>query len=169
MGVNADRYGGALGRAREQRQAILRKEGLTLRIPGYEDLRVRYKLMSEKVTEEVAKQVQAAQRSEKGNKVIDAALDFLIAACKVIEVRGEDGKFEDLVDDQDQPVRFEASLAEFLGFEAETAKEIVLETFSPEGEDSLRRNPDAPMDHFQAIALWRRGRVHEIDSDLLGE
>lgn len=169
MGINTERYGGALGRAREERDSIREKEGLTLRIPGYEDLQVEYKLMSEAETEAVAKQVQAAQRSEKSKKVIDAVLDFLIASCKAIKVRDDNGKMDDLVDDEEQPVRFDATLAEFLGFDFETAKDVVLETFSPKGKDGLRRNPDAPMDHFQAIASWRRGRSHEIDSDLLGE
>ncbi|HEX5592023.1 MAG TPA: hypothetical protein VFX35_01605 [Solirubrobacterales bacterium] len=170
MPIN-EKYAGAVGRAREQRDKIRGKSSLELRIPDYEDLQISYKLMSEKVTEEVAKQIQKAQRSERGNLVIDAAVNFLISACRAVQVRsGESGKFEDLVDDEDQPVRFDETLAEFLGFEFETAKDVLLETFSPKGdEDGLRRNPDAPMDHFQALASWRRGRAHEIDSDLLGE
>ncbi len=167
MGVDTERFGGTLGRLREQRESIRSEETLDLRVPGYDDLQVRYKLMSEKATEEVAKKIEAAQRSGSGRKNLDAVADFLIAACDSVLVRDGDG-FECLVDDSGVPVRFDATLAEALGFESETARDIVLETFSPKGDDGLRRHPDSMIDQFMAIASWRRGRAYEIDRDLLG-
>lgn len=160
-------HGSTLARIREQRDSIRRQNKLDLRVPGYEDLKVSYKLMTEGQTEKVARKIESAQRSGDGKKSLDAAADFLIAACDSILVRVEDG-FEPLVDDERATVRFDSRLAEMLGFEAGSAREVVLETFSPEGDDGLRRNPDAMIDHFTAIASWRRGREYEIDRDLLG-
>lgn len=167
MGVDAERFGGALGRARAQREKIRSEETLDLRVPGYDDLQIRYKLMSEKATEGVAKRIEEARRSGSIKKNLDAVADFLIAACDSIRVRVGD-EFEVLVDDQDNPVRFDADLAEVLGFEFETARDIVLETISPLGDDGQRRHPDAIIDQFTAIAAWRKGRAHEIDQNLLG-
>jgi hypothetical protein len=171
-GVSADRYGGTIGRIRNQREKIRAKDKLDLRVPDYEDLQIRYRLMSEKATEDVARKIEAAQKSGSSKKNMGAVADFLIAACESILVRVGDG-FEPLVDDEGQAIRFDASLAEVLGItgagEELRAQEIVLETFSPEGDDGLRRNPDAMLDHFMAIAAWRKGREHEIDRELLGE
>jgi hypothetical protein len=164
-----DRYGGALGRIRAQRKAIAGKEHLVLRVPDYDDLQIRYRLMSERATEEIQKKIEAAQRSGTAKKNIDAVADFIIAACDAIMVRVGDG-FEVLVDENDQKVRFDNRLAEVLGIgEVDEARKIVLETFSPEGEDGLRRNPDAMIDQVEAVIAWRKGREYEIDSALLGE
>jgi len=171
-GTAKERFGSSLARVKAQREAIVSKEFLTLRVPDYEDLQVRYRLMSEKATEEVARKIESAQRSgASGKKNMEIAADFLVAACDAVLVRIEDtGKFEVLVGEHEQPVRFDAELADVLGIDGvDQARQIVLETFSPEGDDGLRRNPDAIIDHLNAIISWRKGREYEIDQGLLGE
>jgi hypothetical protein len=169
-GEGQDRFGGALARVKAQRAAIVDRESLTLRVPDYEDLQIRYRLMPEKDSEEVGRKMESAQRSgASGKTIMGIAADFLVSACDAILVRVGD-KFEVLVDDVEQKIRFDARLAEVLAINGvDEAREIVLETFSPEGEDGLRRNPDAIIDHLNAIGAWRKGRVHEIDQSLLGE
>jgi hypothetical protein len=167
-----ERFGSALARVQAQRQGIVAKEFLTLRVPGYEDLRVRYRLVPERQSEEVGRKIESAQRSgASGKKAMEIAADFLVLSCDAILVRVEDGgEFEEIVDDHDRKVRFDAEFADLMGIpQIDEARELVLEVFSPEGEDGQRRNPDSIMDHLNAIGLWRKGRLHEIDGDLLGE
>jgi len=170
-----ERYGGALARVRQQRDGIAAKDCLDLRVPGYEDLQVRYRLLPEKESEALGRQVEAAQRSNASNrKVMTLSADLLVKSCRAILVRVADDKpFEELVDEHHRPVRFDANFAEFMGLDDDDvegeAVKILLEVFSPKGEDGERRNPDAPLDHLNAIGLWRKGRVHEIDQALLGE
>jgi hypothetical protein len=167
-----ERFGGALARVQAQRQGIVSKDFLTLRVPGYEDLLVRYRLLPEKQSEDIGRKVEALQRSNASNKkVMEVSADLLVEACHAILVRVEDGgDFEELVGDGERPVRFDAQFAELMGLsDVDESRQIVLEVFSPEGDDGLRRNPDAITDHLNAIGLWRKGRLHEIDQGLLGE
>lgn len=164
------KFGGAFGRIKAQRAAIVAKEGLKLRVPGYEDLQVRYKLMPEKTMEEVGRKMESAKRQGvSGKRMMEIAADFLVSACDCIEVRDDSGAFVDLLDDHSAEVRFDNRLADCLGIPVEEARAVVLETFSPEADDGLRRHPDSIIDHLEAIGSWRKGREYEIDQDLLGE
>lgn len=172
VSVAKERFGGAAARVQAQRQGIVDAEFLTLRVPGYEDLQVRYRLLPEKQSEEIGRRVESAQRSNASNKKVMAiSADLLVEACYAIRVRIEDeGEFTELVDDNDLRVRFGEEFAEFMGIpEFKDSRQLVLDVFSPEAEDGKRRNPDAITDHLNAIGLWRKGRIHEIDQALVGE
>jgi len=167
-----ERFGSALARVQAQRRGIVAVDFLTLRVPGYEDLLVRYRLLPEKQSEDIGRKVESLQRSNASNKkVMEVSADLLVEACYAILVRVTDGgEFEELVDNGGRRVRFDAQFAEMMGLSGvEEARQIVLEVFSPEGDDGLRRNPDAITDHLNAIGFWRKGRLHEIDQGLLGE
>lgn len=147
-------------RIRAEREAIAAEKNLDLIVPGYSGLLgVRYRSISDKEMERYATRIQ-----KEGDAGIRAGYDLLIEACESILVRVEaDDDFEILEDDNGDPVRFDIRLAEFLGFEATSARETVAATFSPEGVQSL-----AGFDQAAALLAWLQGKSADIDPALLG-
>lgn len=147
-------------RIRAERESIAAEKTLDLIVPGYSGLLgVRYRSISDREMEQYAARIQ-----KDGDAGIRAGYDLLIEACDAILVRVEtDDDFEVLEDDNGDAVRFDIRLAEFLGFEAKSARETVSATFSPEGVQSL-----AAFDQAAAVLSWLQGKSSEIDPSLLG-
>ena len=122
-------------------------------------LGVRYRSISDREMERFAAKIQ-----KDGDAGIRAGYDLLIEACLSILVRvDDDGGFEPLEDDDGDPVRFDVRLAEFLGFEANSARDTVAATFSPDGAQPL-----TAFDQAAAVLSWLQGKSAEIDPALLG-
>jgi hypothetical protein len=159
----------ALERVRAARKEIAKRNTLTLKIPGYEELLgegnallVRYKAVPGNTITKLAERMQKSD-DEAAMKI---AADIVIKCCDAILLReGFDAKPEPLDPTTDEPTTFEtATLPDLLDFEAETAREEVFATFSPEGVQGL-----AVVDQASAIVKWLEGKVGEIDQELLGE
>lgn len=160
--ITADAGQGAirdrLRKIRSERQA---KTTTVLLVGGYNRaLGVRYRALPQEEIAEIAQKMQS--ESERGT----AAIDLVAKCCEAIMVREnpEDSKLQVLVDDEDQPVRFDIRLAEYFGIEATSAREIVREIFSPGGASDL-----AAADHAGTLLNWMTGRDGAIARDLLGE
>jgi hypothetical protein len=149
-------------RARALRRKLAGEKELTLVVPGYESLLgVRYHPIPESEWRDVASKIGNVDDANG----LEIAIDVMIAACDAIVWRDEPvGDFTVVTDDDDQPIRFDVRLAEWLGFEAQTAREVVREVFSPEGS-----KPVSPSVHGDAVAEWMRGNDASINRALLGK
>jgi len=159
-----------LAKVREAREAIGKRNTLTLKVPGYEEtlgegnvLLVRYKAVKGNT---ITKLAERMQKSKDDDAAMNIAADVLIRTCDAILLReGDDAKAEALDPSADEPTTFStATLPELLGFTAETAREEVFGLFSPEGVHDL-----AVVDQAGAVINWLQGKVGEIDQELLGE
>lgn len=154
----------SLDRIRARRAELERKQTIDLIIPGYEgQFGARYRILSDDELDKLLKGVDG--REVTISKGIESTLDVLIAACECLLVIPDDGEqFEPLTNDEGVPYRYETALAEELGFEAETARQVVRGVFSPEGTQPLAAGA-----HGQAITAWMQGDADQIDKALLGE
>jgi hypothetical protein len=165
-----ERFGGALAAIRQRRDQIIREGGhLDLLVPGYQgNLKVRYRDLSDTEHDEMAKRFERARNRDDTQGERESGADILIKHCERIYVR-EPGaeEFQELEENGD-PFRFDKRLGALLGLGSETAREVVLDVFSP-SQGPRRRHPDAIAPHIEAIFAWRQGREEEIDRRLLGE
>lgn len=147
-----------------RRRELGESKTLTLAIPGYDGrLAVRYHTLSGEVFNRLvgARALRGGQIPEHVNA------DILIQACDAVLV--EDGGTLKPIGDvagietaADDPVKFDSRLAEILELEADTAREVVHEVFSPKG----RRDLTYP-GHAAALVSWMQGNEEEIDQSLL--
>jgi hypothetical protein len=164
-GSAPDRYDSIRDQLRARRAELREQKTLDLKVPGYDGaLAVRYKLLKDDETKKLGKRVLEASRQQDEEKAKSVTADFLIKACQCILVRNADDALEPLVGDDDQQVCFDQRLAEFLGFEADGAREVVYGTFSPDGT-----HPTATIVHFDGLNRWYSGQEEEINQALLGE
>jgi hypothetical protein len=154
-------------RARAMRAKLAADKSLDLIVPGYEGLLgVRYRPLGEDEWTTFARRIEA-QAGDAGAVAtgLEVAADLMIAACEAVIWRDAlEVEWEVVNDDDDQPIRFDVRLAEWLGFEATTAREVVKGVFSPEGV-----KPISPSVHGDAIAEWQRGNDQAINRALLGK
>lgn len=161
-GRHPEAEGSVLAEVRRRRNEIAKQKTITLLVPGYEGrLAVKYGAIP---LEEWEKTMDRAQRSNDPA----AGADALIKTCESILVRNEAGDLVPIGEEaglenaEDAPVCFDTRLAEILGFEAEKAREIVMALFSPDDAQLL-----AIASHIESLALWLRGTIEKIDTDLL--
>jgi hypothetical protein len=152
-------------RARAMRKALGENKSIDLIVPGYEGLLgVRYKPVPEEEWKVIAQRLERAGNVDQTSG-LDVAIDLIVAACDGVIWRDEPALDWQLVNDEsDVPLRFDQRLAEWLGFEADTAREVVRGVFSPEGS-----KPISPSVHGDAVAEWMRGNDQAINRALLGK
>lgn len=163
---------GALGAIRARRAEIIKKGGnLELLVPDYDDnLKIEYRDLSDAEHDQLAKKLEKARNNEDTKAERDTGADILIKHCERIWVREDDESPWLVLEDGNGPLRFSRPLAELLGLESKSARETVLDVFSPAADDGTRRrNPDSIVPHINAIFAWRQGRQDDIDRALLGE
>lgn len=163
-------YGSALAAIRKRREEIIKEGGhLDLLVPGYQgNLKVRYRDLSDPEHDELAKRFERARNRDDTAGERESGADILIKHCERIYVREPGAEKFEVLEESGDPFRFDKRLAPLLGLESETAREVVLDVFSP-SEGPRRRHPDAIAPHIEAIFAWRQGREEEIDKRLLGE
>lgn len=168
--ANEPAFGSALAAIRNRREEIITKGGhLDLLVPDYEgNLKVRYRDLSDAEHDEMAKRFQKARRRDDTQGERESGADILIKHCERIFVREPDQEEFVELEEGGDPFRFDKRLGSLLGLPGETAREVVLDVFSP-SDGRRRRNPDAIAPHIEAIFAWRQGRSEEIDRSLLGE
>lgn len=145
------------GERRDLREAA---QNLTLVVPSWPTIALRYKAISETEFEHLAKQIQ---RGKDGANIL--AVYRLIGRCfqNVLVRPSDEDPFEVLVDDAGAPFTLEPALAEYLDYEATNSTEVLKGLFSAD------KHPLAPATHGDALIDWMRGRGDEIDRALLGE
>lgn len=153
-------------RIRAEREAMASDKTLDLLVPGYSGLvGVRYRALSEREFSECLPKQQGGIKAEISfEDTFRANYSLLITACETIIWREEESdEFQPALDENGDPIRFDVRLAEYLGFEAETARETVAGFFAPEGT-----RPLAVAAHANAVTAWLNGNTADIDAVLLG-
>jgi len=169
--AQAPAWAAGLEEVREQRDKIKGKKTLPLLVPGYKGkMRIVYKDLTDAQHEELAERVDDAEERKDTEGMREGIADILIAHCKEVQVRiPGTGEFEAIAD-KGGPMTFGRPLAEAMRLDADTARGVVLEIFSPKDEETgVRSQPDAIAPHMEAIFAWRQGREDEISRDLLGK
>jgi hypothetical protein len=170
-GTGTPEYAAGLEAVREQRDKIKGKKVLELLVPGYKGkMRVVYKDLTDAQHEKLAERVDDAEERNDTEGFREGIADVLIAHCREVQVRlPSTGEFVPIAD-KGGPMTFGKPLAEAMHLDADTARGVVLEIFSPKDEETgVRTQPDAIAPHMQAIFAWRQGREEEISKDLLGK
>jgi hypothetical protein len=117
----------------------------------------------------LAERVDDADEREDTEAKREGIADVLIAHCKEVLVRDPASREDIPIADEGGPMTFGKPLAAAMHLDAETARGVVLEIFSPKDENGVRSHPDAIAPHMEAIFAWRQGREDEISKDLLGK
>jgi hypothetical protein len=133
------------------RERIQARKFLTLQIPGWDSLFVRYKSL----TWETIRSFNGAQlENPTPNDELVVAWDTLIAACDEVLISTDDG----LKPLADTPVRFEHRLAQLTGDDiAETPREVV---------DSVFPNEFAAVEQFGEYMTWLNFSSKDVSEDL---
>lgn len=149
-----------LGRIRAKREQLAGQSGtLTLEIPGYAgDLHARYRY----IPFSQAKKQGEVMRESTPKKLHDlyGCADTLILTCQEILVRGADGELEPVDLEADTPIRFEKRLADELGFEAPSARAVVLGVFN---------NDYGVIAQAMRVSAWLQDTTKAVDQGYVGE
>ena len=153
-------------RLRAERQGMAEDQSIDISIPGYGDpvLLCRYRLVEGRELQRIMDKVRR-QTKDSFDRNLLTTVDTFIAACEGIYIKEPDSEEEPVPLDPDNtgaPMQYEPSLAKFLGFEANNAREVVRGVF---GE-----NDNAIMQHGARLARWF-GNTELTDTEefLLGE
>jgi hypothetical protein len=145
---------------RRQRESNLQNETLNLALPEYTDPELvgQYRMVD---PSELAAIGEKLKREFKNRMelVTYGAIDSIIAACVGLYARPAGSK-ELISLDEGIPLRFDSRLADYLGIEATTAREVVIQTFGA--------NMYAIIDHNVKITRWMGDRKADL-GDGLGE
>lgn len=149
--------GSVLERLKRRREQLGADRTEVFDIPGYNgELAARYKPVD---FEMLKKLLNKIDRSKNPRIELLVMADILIMACDEILVRA-DGKLGPLDPKADEPVRYDDRLAEFFGFEAANARQVVFGVFN---------NDIAIPSHHKEVLDWMQGVTQENTEDLLGE
>ena len=139
-----------------------RKEAtdITLIVPGWETVGLRYKAIPQAEFTKLAKQIKRGD----DNSATLSSYKLLARCFDAVLVRpGLDEDLQVLVDDSTTQFVLNGELAEYLGFDGKTPSEVLRGIFSAD------KFPLAPLTHADALIDWMRGKGDEIDQALLGE
>lgn len=156
------------GRLRKQRQAAAENKFHDIDIPGYNgELFCRYRILGGEEVDAIVKKVRQ-ETNNRSEQVLASTLDNIITACDEFWLRDEGKeiplkKHPDV--DSELPVRYDATLAEFLQFSDElpdppTARSVVLGLFV--GNDL------AVSAHGAILVQWMMSGGVELDMMLGG-
>lgn len=156
----------ALARLREQHAELRRERTLDLRVPGWSGMLVaRYTPVRANEMRKLAARVDRLEAQATPESDLAAAADLIITTCKEILV-DVDGEIKPLAEEAglEAPVRFDKELAGILGFEAESAREVVYGCF-PQFPDG------APIEttinaHALEVAAWITNVDEEVSAGL---
>ena len=153
--------GSYLDRLRKRREQMVQSSQTAHRdieVPGYpDDLKIVVRFRP--LTWEVLKQIgQRVEKLRTARKELLGHADVLIRACDEILVRDK-GELKP-IDPSGEPTRFEVKLAEMLGFEAKSARDVVF---------GLYMNDIAVTAAHNELAEWMPQSNADINEDLQGE
>lgn len=145
---------------RRQREENLQNRTLELALPEYTnpELVGMYRVMDPAELAVIGEKLKREFKN-RTELVTYGAIDSIIACCSGLYAR-EAGKKELIPLDAEFPLRYDGRLAEYLGIEAQTAREVVVGVFGG--------NMYAIIDHNVKITRWMADRKVDL-SDGLGE
>lgn len=145
---------------RRQREENLQNSTLELPLPEYEnpELVGMYRIMDPAELSVIGEKLKREFKN-RTELVTYGAIDSIIACCAGLYAR-EAGKKELIPLDAEFPLRYDGRLAEYLGIDAQTAREVVIQVFGG--------NMYAIIDHNVKITRWMGNRKVDL-SDGLGE
>lgn len=157
----------ALSRLREQHAELRRERTLDLRVPGWSGMLIaRYTPVRAGEMRKLSARITKLAGQDTPEADLTAAADIIVTACKEMLIRSDDGELKLLADEAglDAPVRYDKQLAEILGFEAESAREVVYNVF-PQFPDGgvIESTVNA---HAAEIAEWIANVDAEVATDL---
>jgi hypothetical protein len=150
---------------RQRRDAALGQKTTTLEVPGYAGLlKVRYAALPDDDFRRLIK--KATDATEKGGAInaMGHNADLLIRACQGILVPAsadDDAPLEQLVDDDDVPVKFDDRFAAWLGVEIKTARQVVYATFATAPQKELAIGAQV-----EDLLSWMRGAQAATDEEV---
>lgn len=159
--VNTNGDGGSLmASLRAKRDEIEQSQGLPLEldIPGYDGLLVcRYKRVKWEIVSEISDRINA---NPDPGADLNGSADLLIACCDEMLTR-KDGQLVPLheaigLDLGGKPVRYEERLAKAFGYEADSARQVVLGLF---------RNEFAVVQQQREVLAWLWESKSKADAD----
>jgi len=143
---------------RARHDAISADHTLDVEVPGYQGrLVVRYGRVP--VSAIARAQDMMAKPGRDGEGMLFGNVDFLVAACREVLVRNDDGELEP-IDPSGEPRRFDPELARLLGSETTTARATVRWLFA---------NDPAVMVQAGEVMQWTVENREEADEELMGE
>lgn len=146
-------------RLKKRREAIAKPRFTTIPIPGYGGyLLAKYRVVP---WEAVSKIAQRAEKAEDDPRtMLNSQIDLMVISCEGLYTRNGKGEHEALLDDAGQIVRYDKRLADNMGFEAGSAREVVIGLFIEEFMISV---------HHTKLLEWMQGESVEVDEEFVGE
>lgn len=155
--------GSILGQIAQRRAELAQgRKPLDLEIPGYDgQLWCRYRFVSYDRLANIGVRLTRTVKDEATRNLL-GCVDTLIACCDEILVRNQAGALVSMSSEigDDRPVQYDRRLADGLGFEAETARDVVLGVFA---------NEYALIGQAGEVTEWLTRESPEVDKELLGE
>lgn len=151
-----------LDRVRARRAEVMAERTIDLEVPGYDgDLVVRFRPLEGPVFARLAFALnpQAGERME-DRRHSAIYTEALIEGCVEVMVRPAPGAPPVPLTEDPPPVRFEQRLADLLGFEAKTARDVVRGVYGREA---------AMVQHVMALFGFSSDTSLEVDEAVAGE
>ena len=148
-------------RLRAQREESAGNKTLDLPLPEYENpkLVARYRLMDPKELGRLGEKIRREYTTTM-DRALYGAMDSLINCCIGLYAKWPEDDRLIALGSEDAPLTYSAQLAEYLGFEATTARQVVYETFG--------QNDFAIISHNVTLSRWMSNRKTDL-RDELGE
>lgn len=149
-----------LGRLRAKREQLAGHSGtLTLEVPGYDgELHVRYKYVPFNEAKKRG-EIMLKETPKEFHELYGCA-DTLLLCCDEVLMRDQETHELVPLSRDGTPLRFDKRLAEELGFEAPTARAVVLGVFN---------NDYAVISQAMRVSRWLQNTTKAVDEGLLGE
>jgi len=143
---------------RARHAALTKDRTLDLEVPGYAHrLVIRYGRVPWSVVGRAQELFANPGPDHEGTLL--AQVDFLVAACREVLVRDDDGTLKS-IDPSGEPRRFDPTLAELLRFDTKTAREVVRELF---------RNDPAVAVQAGEVMSWSVNAEEDAAEEFMGE
>jgi hypothetical protein len=149
-----------LATLRGKREAAKADHYLDLDIPGYDGLLVaRFRPFPIEKTER--KMAEFQRNIGKQPVLLKAACDTLIDACEQVMVKKPDWEEPRPLDDEAiPPIAFDERLAQMLGYETSSARQVITGLFPTE---------QAVLSMNNKVTSWMQDVTQDVDASLLGE
>jgi hypothetical protein len=146
-------------RLKKRREAIAKPRFTTIPIPGYGGyLLAKYKVVP---WEAVSKIAQRAERADDDPRtILNSQIDMMVIACEGLYTQNGPGQPEALMDDTGQIMKYDKRLSDSMGFEATSAREVVVGLFVEEFMISV---------HHTKLLEWMQREAIELDEEFVGE
>lgn len=146
-----------MGELRRRHAELAEAKTLDLPVPGYNDTLVaRYRVLDIKGELDHLQAKVAHEFRSIGEQGVYGTIDALIMACEGMYYNnGSELKpLSEGIGPDEPPVLYDDRLADFLGFEAQSARETVLETFG--------RNEPALIEHGRQLSVWMQNTSRTV-------